>query len=95
MARFTGANCPPSDKIRVLPISRGRNQPKPRVLLTFLSGLLAAVGGLLLSGRVSGAFLEMGTPFLLHRLALSSSEDHRSSAEWGRPSHLLGSIFLR
>ena len=30
-----------------------------------LSALLAALGGLLLSGRVSGAFLEMGTPFLL------------------------------
>ena len=30
-----------------------------------LSGLLAALGGVLLSGRVSGAFLEMGIPYLL------------------------------
>lgn len=33
-----------------------------------LSGMLAAVGGLLLSGRVSGAFLQMGDPFLLQSL---------------------------
>ena len=33
-----------------------------------LSGVLAAVGGLLLSGRVSGAFLQMGDPFLLPSL---------------------------
>ena len=39
-----------------------RLEPTSRIAYV-LSGVLAAIGGALLSGRVSGAFLEMGNPF--------------------------------
>jgi ribose transport system permease protein len=60
-----------------------------------LSGLLAAVGGILLSGRFSGAFLEMGSPFLLQ--SVGAVVVGGSSILGGRGSAfgtLLGSIFL-
>lgn len=60
-----------------------------------LSGLLAALGGVLLSGRVSGAFLEMGTPFLLQ--SVGAVVVGGSSILGGRGNAfgtLLGSIFL-
>jgi len=60
-----------------------------------LSGFLAAVGGALLSGRVSGAFLEMGTPFLLQ--SVGAVVVGGSSILGGRGNAfgtLLGSIFL-
>ncbi len=60
-----------------------------------LSGVLAGLGGVLLSGRVSGAFLEMGTPFLLQSVGAvvvggSLILGGRSNAL----GTLLGSIFL-
>ena len=60
-----------------------------------LSGLLAALGGVLLSGRVSGAFLEMGTPYLLQ--SVGAVVVGGSSILGGRGNAfgtLLGSIFL-
>lgn len=60
-----------------------------------LSGLLAATGGALLSGRVSGAFLEMGTPYLLQ--SVGAVVVGGSSILGGRGNAfgtLLGSIFL-
>jgi ribose transport system permease protein len=60
-----------------------------------LSGLLAAIGGALLSGRVSGAFLEMGSPFLLQ--SVGAVVVGGSSILGGRGNAfgtLLGSIFL-
>ncbi|MBV9671376.1 MAG: ABC transporter permease, partial [Verrucomicrobia bacterium] len=60
-----------------------------------LSGLLAALGGVFLSGRVSGAFLEMGNPFLLQ--SVGAVVVGGSSILGGRATAfgtLLGSIFL-
>jgi ribose transport system permease protein len=60
-----------------------------------LSGLLGALGGILLSGRVSGAFLEMGSPFLLQ--SVGAVVVGGSSILGGRGSAfgtLLGSVFL-
>ena len=60
-----------------------------------LCGLLAALGGILLSGRVSGAFLEMGSPFLLQ--SVGAVVVGGSSILGGRGSAfgtLLGSVFL-
>jgi ribose transport system permease protein len=60
-----------------------------------LSGFLAALGGALLSGRVSGAFLEMGTPFLLQ--SVGAVVVGGSSILGGRGNAfgtLLGSVFL-
>jgi ribose transport system permease protein len=60
-----------------------------------LSGLLAAIGGALLSGRVSGAFLEMGSPFLLQ--SVGAVVVGGSSIVGGRGNAfgtLLGSLFL-
>jgi ribose transport system permease protein len=60
-----------------------------------LSGLLAALGGALLSGRVSGAFLEMGTPYLLQ--SVGAVVVGGSSILGGRGNALgtlLGAIFL-
>ncbi len=60
-----------------------------------LSGLLAALGGVFLSGRVSGAFLEMGNPFLLQ--SVGAVVVGGSSILGGRGTALgtlLGSIFL-
>ena len=60
-----------------------------------LSGLLAALGGLLLSGRVSGAFLEMGTPFLLQSVGAVVVGGSSIVGGMGTPfGTLLGSIFL-
>lgn len=60
-----------------------------------LSGALAALGGLLLSGRVSGAFLQMGDPFLLQ--SLGAVVVGGSAILGGRGTALgtlLGSVFL-
>jgi ribose transport system permease protein len=60
-----------------------------------LSGVLAAIGGALLSGRVSGAFLEMGNPFLLQ--SVGAVVVGGSSIMGGRGNALgtlLGSLFL-
>jgi ribose transport system permease protein len=60
-----------------------------------LSGVLAAIGGALLSGRVSGAFLEMGNPFLLQ--SVGAVVVGGSSIMGGRGTALgtlLGSLFL-
>jgi ribose transport system permease protein len=60
-----------------------------------LSGFMAAIAGLLLSGRVSGAFLQMGDPFLLQ--SLGAVVVGGSSILGGRGNALgtlLGSIFL-
>ena len=60
-----------------------------------LSGVLAALGGALLSGRVSGAFLEMGSPFLLQ--SVGAVVVGGSSIMGGRGTAfgtLLGSVFL-
>jgi ribose transport system permease protein len=60
-----------------------------------LSGVLAAFGGALLSGRVSGAFLEMGNPFLLQ--SVGAVVVGGSSIMGGRGNALgtlLGSLFL-
>jgi ribose transport system permease protein len=60
-----------------------------------LSGVLAAIGGALLSGRVSGAFLEMGNPFLLQ--SVGAVVVGGSSIMGGRANALgtlLGSLFL-
>ncbi|MBV9489217.1 MAG: ABC transporter permease [Verrucomicrobia bacterium] len=60
-----------------------------------LSGFLAAMGGALLSGRVSGAFLEMGGPFLLQ--SVGAVVVGGSSIFGGRGNAfgtLLGSVFL-
>jgi ribose transport system permease protein len=60
-----------------------------------ISGLLAALGGVLLSGQLSGAFLEMGNPFLLQ--SVGAVVVGGSSILGGRGNAvgtLLGSIFL-
>ncbi len=60
-----------------------------------LSGALAALGGLLLSGRVSGAFLQMGDPFLLQ--SLGAVVVGGSAILGGRGTALgtlLGAVFL-
>jgi ribose transport system permease protein len=60
-----------------------------------LSGLLAAMGGALLSGRVSGAFLEMGTPFLLQSVgAVVVGGSSILGGKGNAFGTLLGSIFL-
>ena len=64
-------------------------------LVYVLSGCLAALGGMLLSGRVGGAFLEMGTPFLLQSVGAvvvgGSSILGGSGNAFGT---FLGSVFL-
>jgi len=60
-----------------------------------LSGFLAGAGGILLSGRVGGAFLEMGNPFLLQ--SVGAVVVGGSSILGGRATALgtfLGCIFL-
>ena len=59
------------------------------------SGILAAIGGMLLSGRVSGAFLEMGNPYTLQ--SIGAVVVGGSSILGGRATALgtlFGSIFL-
>jgi ribose transport system permease protein len=71
-----------------------RVEPTTRVAY-MLSGVLAAIGGALLSGRVSGAFLEMGNPFLLQ--SVGAVVVGGSSIMGGRGNALgtlLGSLFL-
>jgi ribose transport system permease protein len=60
-----------------------------------LSSVLAAIGGMLLSGRVSGAFLEMGNPYTLQ--SIGAVVVGGTSILGGRATAfgtLLGSIFL-
>jgi ribose transport system permease protein len=60
-----------------------------------LSSVLGAIGGMLLSGRVSGAFLEMGSPFALQ--SIGAVVVGGSSILGGRATALgtlFGSIFL-
>ena len=60
-----------------------------------ISGVLAALGGVLLSARVGGAFLEMGNPFLLQ--SVGAVVVGGSSILGGKATALgtfLGSIFL-
>jgi ribose transport system permease protein len=71
-----------------------RVEPTTRIAY-MLSGVLAAIGGALLSGRVSGAFLEMGNPFLLQ--SVGAVVVGGSSIMGGRANALgtlLGSLFL-
>jgi len=71
-----------------------RVEPTTRIAY-MLSGVLAAIGGALLSGRVSGAFLEMGNPFLLQ--SVGAVVVGGSSIMGGRGNTLgtlLGSLFL-
>jgi ribose transport system permease protein len=71
-----------------------RVEPTTRIAY-MLSGVLAAIGGALLSGRVSGAFLEMGNPFLLQ--SVGAVVVGGSSIMGGRGNALgtlLGSLFL-
>jgi ribose transport system permease protein len=71
-----------------------RVEPATRIAY-MLSGVLAAIGGALLSGRVSGAFLEMGNPFLLQ--SVGAVVVGGSSIMGGRGTALgtlLGSLFL-
>jgi ribose transport system permease protein len=66
-----------------------------RLVAYVMSGALAALGGVLLSGRVGGAFLEMGNPFLLQ--SVGAVVVGGSSILGGRATALgtfLGSIFL-
>src|SRR5262249_44799779 len=66
-----------------------------RTIAYLLSGALAALGGMLLSGRVGGAFLELGSPFLLQ--SVGAVVVGGSSVFGGRASAfgtLLGAIFL-
>jgi ribose transport system permease protein len=71
-------------------------QVEPTTRIAYmLSGVLAAIGGALLSGRVSGAFLEMGNPFLLQ--SVGAVVVGGSSIMGGRGNALgtlLGSLFL-
>jgi ribose transport system permease protein len=73
----------------------GINVQQTTRIAYLLSGLLAAIGGLLLSGRVSGAFLEMGTPFLLQSVGAVVVGGSSIVGGMGTPlGTLLGSIFL-
>jgi ribose transport system permease protein len=66
-----------------------------RLVAYLISGALAALGGVLLSARVGGAFLEMGNPFLLQ--SVGAVVVGGSSIFGGRATALgtfLGSIFL-
>jgi ribose transport system permease protein len=66
-----------------------------RLVAYVLSGALAALGGVLLSARVGGAFLEMGNPFLLQ--SVGAVVVGGSSILGGKSTALgtfLGSIFL-
>jgi ribose transport system permease protein len=66
-----------------------------RLIAYVMSGALAALGGVLLSARVGGAFLEMGNPFLLQ--SVGAVVVGGSSILGGRATALgtfLGSIFL-
>lgn len=66
-----------------------------RLVAYLISGALAALGGVLLSARVGGAFLEMGNPFLLQ--SVGAVVVGGSSIFGGRSTALgtfLGSIFL-
>ena len=73
----------------------GINVEQTTCIAYLLSGLLAAFGGLLLSGRVSGAFLEMGTPFLLQSVGAVVVGGSSIVGGMGTPlGTLLGSIFL-
>ena len=66
-----------------------------RLVAYVISGALAALGGVLLSARVGGAFLEMGNPFLLQ--SVGAVVVGGSSILGGRSTALgtfLGSIFL-
>jgi ribose transport system permease protein len=66
-----------------------------RLVAYVLSGALAALGGVLLSARVGGAFLEMGNPFLLQ--SVGAVVVGGSSILGGKATALgtfLGSIFL-
>jgi ABC-type multidrug transport system ATPase subunit len=81
------------------PLASGRpREPQPlrRAGHAYLiSGALAAFGGVLLSARVGGAFLEMGNPFLLQ--SVGAVVVGGSSIFGGRSTALgtfLGSIFL-
>ncbi len=65
------------------------------MLAYVISGALAGLGGVLLSARVGGAFLEMGNPFLLQ--SVGAVVVGGSSILGGRATALgtfLGSIFL-
>lgn len=66
-----------------------------RLLAYVISGALAGLGGVLLSARVGGAFLEMGNPFLLQ--SVGAVVVGGSSILGGKATALgtfLGSIFL-
>jgi ribose transport system permease protein len=66
-----------------------------RLAAYVISGALAALGGVLLSARVGGAFLEMGNPFLLQ--SVGAVVVGGSSILGGKATALgtfLGSIFL-
>jgi ribose transport system permease protein len=66
-----------------------------RLVAYVISGVLAALGGVLLSARVGGAFLEMGNPFLLQ--SVGAVVVGGSSILGGKATALgtfLGSIFL-
>jgi ribose transport system permease protein len=66
-----------------------------RLIAYVISGALAAFGGVILSARVGGAFLEMGNPFLLQ--SVGAVVVGGSSILGGRSTALgtfLGSIFL-
>jgi ribose transport system permease protein len=66
-----------------------------RLVAYVMSGVLAALGGVLLSARVGGAFLEMGNPFLLQ--SVGAVVVGGSSILGGKATALgtfLGSIFL-
>jgi ribose transport system permease protein len=66
-----------------------------RLVAYVISGALAALGGVLLSARVGGAFLEMGNPFLLQ--SVGAVVVGGSSILGGKSTALgtfLGSIFL-
>jgi ribose transport system permease protein len=66
-----------------------------RLVAYLISGALAALGGVLLSARVGGAFLEMGNPFLLQ--SVGAVVVGGSSIFGGRATAFgtfLGSIFL-
>jgi ribose transport system permease protein len=68
---------------------------RTQTIAYLLSGSLAAVGGMLLSARVGGAFLELGSPFLLQ--SVGAVVVGGSSILGGRATAFgtfLGSIFL-
>jgi ribose transport system permease protein len=47
-----------------------------------LSSVLAAIGGMLLSGRVSGAFLEMGNPYTLQSIGAGCHRPECRNRNW-------------